>query len=373
LPCWIHAEVEKMNATAGKEVQTIFFDTSIDIDAPASTVWSMFNEGEAISSWCSSLESIEGDIKEGAEVTTKFKFMGLGYSVKHTVQKFQDGVQFFWSDEIDHGISNNHLFRIEAIDETHCRFINNDELTGGDPVVRYGALREMQAIYEQLNEELKVEAEKRHKGPAVPALTYFDGPGRAELSRLAFAAGGVEYTDTRIKQPDWPAVKGDKDSLPAQMFGSMPAIQKGDFKVAQSAACSQYAADLGINKKNNPSPDERALDTMVLGAHADIQACMYTVLFGSDESKAEEKKTFPTKVANHLAGCERAYARAGGPFLYGKTPTLGDLAMFDNFTSPFPGLVACGVDVSPYPKLQACVAACKEDANVKAYCEKRGF
>lgn len=209
---------------------------------------------------------------------------------------------------------------------------------------------------------------------SVPELTYFDGPGRGELSRLAFAAGGVEYKDIRLAMGDFGAVKADKDSLPAQMFGSLPVIANGELKLAQSMACSQYAADLGINKKKSPSPEERALDTMMLGAHADMQACMYKVLFGSDEAKAEEKKTFPEKVAKHLAGCERAYARAGGPFLYGKgAPTLGDLAMFDVFTSPFPGLVACGVDLTPYPKLNACVAACKEDANVKAYCEKRGF
>lgn len=162
LPCWVHDEVEKMNATDGKEVDTEF-ETSIDIDAPASIVWNLFMEGNAISSWSSSLQSIEGDIKEGAEVTIKFKFMGLDFSVKHVVRKFEDGVQFSWGDEIDHNISNNHLFRIETIDETHCKFINNDKLIGGDPVVRYSVLREMQAVYEQQNEEVKAEAEKRHE------------------------------------------------------------------------------------------------------------------------------------------------------------------------------------------------------------------
>merc|ERR1712129_207280 len=154
-----------------------------------------------------------------------------------------------------------------------------------------------------------------------------------------------------------------------------PCISKGDFKIAQSVSCAQYAADVGINQKNKPSPENRAIDTMMLGAHADIQAAMYKALFGSDESKEAEKKVLPEKVAPHLAGCERAYARSGdGPFLYGQgAPTLGDLAMMDVVTSPFPGLVALGIDLSPYPKLKAAVDACKEDPNVKAYCEKRGF
>ena len=39
-------------------------------------------------------------------------------------------------------------------------------------------------------------------------LTYFDARGRAEISRLIFAAAGVEYTDERVK--DWPAGKDRK-------------------------------------------------------------------------------------------------------------------------------------------------------------------
>jgi len=157
--CWVHDEVKKMNVSGAKDPETNF-ETTVLIDAPASTVWQILTSGDC--SWSSSLQSIEGEIKEGAEVNVKFKFAGLDFDVKHTVKDFQDGVQFSWSDEIGHGISNNHLFRVEAIDETHCRFINNDELIGGDPIVRYSVLREMKASYELQNEELKDEAEARH-------------------------------------------------------------------------------------------------------------------------------------------------------------------------------------------------------------------
>jgi glutathione S-transferase len=39
-------------------------------------------------------------------------------------------------------------------------------------------------------------------------LTYFNGRGRAELTRLVFAAAGVQYEDKRIT--DWPAGKEGK-------------------------------------------------------------------------------------------------------------------------------------------------------------------
>ena len=37
-------------------------------------------------------------------------------------------------------------------------------------------------------------------------LNYFNGRGRAEITRLIFAAAGAQYNDNRIA--DWPATKG---------------------------------------------------------------------------------------------------------------------------------------------------------------------
>lgn len=36
-------------------------------------------------------------------------------------------------------------------------------------------------------------------------LNYFNGRGRAEISRLIFAAAGVKFEDVRIE--DWPKAK----------------------------------------------------------------------------------------------------------------------------------------------------------------------
>ena len=41
-------------------------------------------------------------------------------------------------------------------------------------------------------------------------LTYFDGKGAAETTRIMFAAAGVKYTDERIKFDDWPKLKPSK-------------------------------------------------------------------------------------------------------------------------------------------------------------------
>mmetsp|Transcript_6811 Transcript_6811/g.10967 ORF Transcript_6811/g.10967 Transcript_6811/m.10967 type:complete len:444 (+) Transcript_6811:54-1385(+) len=188
-------------------------------------------------------------------------------------------------------------------------------------------------------------------------LMYFDGPGRAELTRKAFNEGGVDFKDVRVT--NWETVKADPNSAPAQCFGSMPVIVQGEFLLAQSLATAQYAADLGINSKKSPTAQQRSLDMMVLGAHADLQAAMYACVFGTEESKTKGKVDLPGKVQPLLSGLERLYS-GPGPYLYSFSPTLGDLAVANIVTSPFPGLKALGVDLSPYPKLEACVSACQE-------------
>merc|ERR1712241_1117021 len=159
----------------------------------------------------------------------------------------------------------------------------------------------------------------------------------------AFAAGGVEFTDTRLTFQEWPGVKQDPESVPAKMFGSMPVIKHGNFLLAQSISVSQYAADLGINAVSPPSTEQRGLDTMMLGAHADLQSAMYACLFGADESKAKGKEQLAGKVKPILEGIERQY-KAQGPFLYAEEsqgPSLGDLALLDVVSSPFQKVVQC--------------------------------
>jgi hypothetical protein len=47
-------------------------------------------------------------------------------------------------------------------------------------------------------------------------LHYFNGRGRAEISRLIFAAAGVEYTDHRIEE--WSKAKPGLNSNQTQIY-----------------------------------------------------------------------------------------------------------------------------------------------------------
>ena len=67
-------------------------------------------------------------------------------------------------------------------------------------------------------------------------LNYFNGRGRAELTRLIFAAAGAKFTDKRIEFADWPALK-EKSPL-----GQMPYLEVDDHKLPQSIAIARFIA-----------------------------------------------------------------------------------------------------------------------------------
>ena len=202
-------------------------------------------------------------------------------------------------------------------------------------------------------------------------LMYFNGPGRAELARLALHAGGIAFEDKRLTMEEFGALKTDKEKPgPGQKFGSLPILIHGDLQLAQSQAISLYSSEIGLQK--GLTVKQRAVDSMYLGAHADMQSAMYKCLFGSDESKAAGKKALPARMAVLLGGVEMNLPKSG--FIHGlASPSIGDLALFDICTSAFPGAVALGVDLKPYPKLNALLASVKTFGPLKAYLDKRGF
>ena len=199
-----------------------------------------------------------------------------------------------------------------------------------------------------------------------PELSYFDGPGRANLTRLAFVAGGTNFKDNRIA--NWPEVKSNPSSTPAQLFGSLPVIKHGDLLLAASTATAMYAADLG--SLMGTSVADRAVCMMLVATNEDLKCLMYNCLFGDEDSKAAGRTALPTAVVKFLSGVERILERknsAGPYFLGGDAPSLADLAVFDNVYSPFPGLRALEVDLTPYPKLVACADAVAASPSVATY------
>lgn len=68
-------------------------------------------------------------------------------------------------------------------------------------------------------------------------LNYFNGRGRGELTRLVFAAAGVEFTDKRVEFSEWPALKSGAP------LGQMPYLTvDGTTQLPQSVSIARFAA-----------------------------------------------------------------------------------------------------------------------------------
>jgi len=67
-------------------------------------------------------------------------------------------------------------------------------------------------------------------------LTYFDGRGLGEPARLLFKSAGVEFTDVRVDQKDWPTLKAGTP------FGQLPTLEVSGHVFGQSGAINRYIA-----------------------------------------------------------------------------------------------------------------------------------
>ena len=77
-----------------------------------------------------------------------------------------------------------------------------------------------------------------------PKLIYFDGQGRAEVSRWIFLLAGVEYEDVRIQYSDWSTLKSSKffriPNLAIELFLSETVIITQSFIFLQHSDLASF-------------------------------------------------------------------------------------------------------------------------------------
>ena len=68
-------------------------------------------------------------------------------------------------------------------------------------------------------------------------VVYFEGRGRAELTRLLFTAAGANFEDVRVEEAKWPAVGKEESPL-----GQLPYLVVDDLKIPQSISMARFVA-----------------------------------------------------------------------------------------------------------------------------------
>jgi glutathione S-transferase len=158
-------------------------------------------------------------------------------------------------------------------------------------------------------------------------LTYFNGRGRAELSRLVFAAAGVQYQDVRLEMGQWAALK------PTMPFGKVPTLEFDGITLCQSKAIARYLArkyDLA-----GKTELEQARADMLVDCMADAGAPILNpsiVLSSNEEQKAAIKKKYrDEQLPGFLSMLEKLLIanKGGDGFFVGDELTWADLGFLD--------------------------------------------
>jgi glutathione S-transferase len=157
-----------------------------------------------------------------------------------------------------------------------------------------------------------------------PILTYFDIPGRGEISRLCFTLGNVDFEEKLVPFSEWPALK------PTTPFGQIPILQIGDTVVAQSAGIDHYAAKAGGFIPEDPVQEllsDQAYYYVTIDVHAAILSP--TMRMPKDEAVEKRKELAAGPLKDKLDMLDKLVANRPGRFIAGDKLSLGDLAIFN--------------------------------------------
>ncbi|MEM7130514.1 MAG: SRPBCC family protein [Chloroflexota bacterium] len=154
------AEIVAEITTEGDEQLTVY--TSIVINATPAQVWAVLTDFATMPTWSDSFQGIHGELQDGAEVTTSTKIAGTVIPGGPRELIYEEGEFFGWSHPIIFDLVDNHIYRVEDLDDGRTLFIQSDTFTGEAAQaqgVGFGTV--LQIMYSSFNQQLKAEVESR--------------------------------------------------------------------------------------------------------------------------------------------------------------------------------------------------------------------
>jgi len=205
-------------------------------------------------------------------------------------------------------------------------------------------------------------------------LNYFDAPGSGEAIRLMFVTAGVEFTDNRISQEDWPNNKSDSKRFP---LGQMPTLQVDDKVICQSKAIYRYVAnELGFYGSNNL---EKAIIDQVGETLHDWTVDFFPIVFGGHDDETKKKKFAEfyasDKLKKQLTFIQNFLKNNNGGtgFFVGDKISLADISFYGatlNFIKPNRVSPGNSTLLDSYPELKALIERIEAVDSIKKYYQK---
>ena len=189
-------------------------------------------------------------------------------------------------------------------------------------------------------------------------ITYFNGRGRAEISRLILAASGTQFEDKRVE--DWPNGKEDAP------LGQLPYLTVDDLKVPQSLSMARFLArrfNLAGKDETESVKADAVVDTL-----NDLQNAFYQKVFMVKTEEAT-KNFLAEDAVTHLGRVEKIVTNFGSNgFAVGSALTWADLSLFD-ITSILLNLDANVLN--NYPRIQAIRKTVESNERVATWIKNR--
>ena len=105
----------------------------VEIEAPESLIWDVLSDLESYGEWNPFLTSASGKIEEGARIELFIKPpRARGAYINPRIVLVEEGRGFSWRNNmLFPGLfDTEHYFIIDPIDDTRCRFVQGEEVSG---------------------------------------------------------------------------------------------------------------------------------------------------------------------------------------------------------------------------------------------------
>ncbi|CAF1327684.1 unnamed protein product [Didymodactylos carnosus] len=196
-------------------------------------------------------------------------------------------------------------------------------------------------------------------------LHYFNGRGRAEIIRLAFAQAGQKYEDIRIERANWDCIKNDTP------LGQVPYIEVYGQRIPQSMTIVRFLAKQ-FTSAGKDNLEQARVDSVAdtIGDLSEIYSKL--IHRERDQSKKEEglKTFFKEDALKALANLEKLLTTYGqdGPYFLGNQLTYADIEFYNKASTL---LNADATVLDNYPKLKRNHAEVEKQPKISAYVKSR--
>jgi hypothetical protein len=106
--------------------------TTIELDAPAASVWAVLNDGASYPEWNPFILSLTGELTVGATVTTRVDTGGKERTFTPEVLVVEPNRELTWRSRVGFGglVDGKHLFILEELPGERTRLMNDEEFRG---------------------------------------------------------------------------------------------------------------------------------------------------------------------------------------------------------------------------------------------------